>query len=149
RICCRSVARIAPFSIGTSKRRPLRLSMTVRLSFAILPPGGGRDPAHPAPRPLVVGSASKPPRARPRAVTGCSSGTGCYEWHLMRRFAGFLLLVAALRSAPGGAVQLDALDPAREWKIRSVRFRGIHAVHKGDLVKVMANKPRPWFALWR
>src|SRR5213594_3990632 len=43
RICCRSVARIAPFSIGSSKRRSLRLSMTVRLSFAILPPPGGGE----------------------------------------------------------------------------------------------------------
>ena len=67
----------------------------------------------------------------------------------MRRFAGFLVLVAALRSAPGGAVQLDALDPARDWKLRSVRFRGTHAVRKGDLLHVMASKPRPWFAPWR
>ena len=67
----------------------------------------------------------------------------------MRRLAGLLLLVAALRPLPLRAVQLDALDAAREWKLRAVRFRGTRAVRTADLGHVMATKPRPWFAPWR
>jgi outer membrane protein insertion porin family/translocation and assembly module TamA len=67
----------------------------------------------------------------------------------MRRLAGLLVLVAALRPLPLAAVQLDALDPAHEWKLRTVRFRGTRAVRTADLRHVMATKPRPWFALWR
>ncbi|TMA82288.1 MAG: hypothetical protein E6J77_15850 [Deltaproteobacteria bacterium] len=67
----------------------------------------------------------------------------------MRSLAGLLLLVAALRPLPLRAVQLDALDAAREWKLRAVRFRGTRAVRTADLGHVMATKPRPWFAPWR
>src|SRR5437773_10679768 len=92
RICWRSVARIAPFSIGTSKRRPLRLSMTVRLSFAILPPGGGSS------RPAGLGPAQR--RIRVRAFQVKTAGGHGLQF-------GYGLLRVAPHAAPRG------VSPAR------------------------------------
>src|SRR2546425_11228545 len=67
----------------------------------------------------------------------------------MRRFAVLVALMAALAPLRGSAVQLEALDLARTWRLRALRFRGPPILQQGELRKVMTTKPRPWFAVWR
>src|SRR5438093_8095630 len=67
----------------------------------------------------------------------------------MRRLAALVALLAALAPARASAVQLEALDLARPWRLRALRFRGPSLLRQGDLRKVMTTKPRPWFAVWR
>ncbi|TMB00652.1 MAG: hypothetical protein E6J70_09965 [Deltaproteobacteria bacterium] len=67
----------------------------------------------------------------------------------MRRLAALVTLLATLAPARGSAVQLDALDLARPWRLRALRFRGPSLLRQNDLRKVMTTKPRPWFAVWR
>jgi outer membrane protein assembly complex protein YaeT len=59
-----------------------------------------------------------------------------------------LVLAIVVPGRPGGAVQLDALDPAREWRLAKVEFHGTRAVSTADLRKVMVTKARPWYAVW-
>ena len=67
----------------------------------------------------------------------------------MRRSAALVALLAALAPLCASAVQLEALDLARTWRLRTLRFRGVSAVRRGDLRRAMSTKPRPWFAVWR
>ena len=67
----------------------------------------------------------------------------------MRRSAALVALLAALAPLCASAVQLEALDLARTWRLRALRFRGVSAVRRGDLRRAMSTKPRPWFAVWR
>ena len=60
-----------------------------------------------------------------------------------------VLAVVAARPAAVGAVPLDALDPARAWRLGALRFEGAQALKRESLLDVMLTKPRPWFALWR
>src|SRR5439155_1076187 len=73
----------------------------------------------------------------------------CYVWGAMRRSAALVALLAALAPLCASAVQLEALDLARTWRLRPLRFRGVSAVRRGDLRHAMSTKPRPWFAVWR
>jgi len=58
-------------------------------------------------------------------------------------------MLAALGPARVLGVQLEALDPGHEWRLRALRFRGNTALGAGDLRQVVGTKARPWFALWR
>ncbi len=61
-----------------------------------------------------------------------------------------LLLVVALlfpRSARG--VQLEALDPTREWRLGALEFHGNTAVGTSQLRAAMQTKPRRWYEVWK
>jgi outer membrane protein insertion porin family/translocation and assembly module TamA len=66
----------------------------------------------------------------------------------MRAVAWLLVLAAALAS-DARAVQLDALDTAREWTLLALRFEGNHALGSRTLRQAVVTKPRPWFTPWR
>src|SRR2546425_11470390 len=67
----------------------------------------------------------------------------------MRRLAALVALIAALTPLRASAVQLEALDLARAWRLRALRFRGPSVLRRGELRRGMTTKPRPWFAVWR
>ena len=67
----------------------------------------------------------------------------------MRRLTALVALLAALAPFRASAVQLEALDLARPWRLRALRFRGPSLLRQGDLRKVMTTKPRRWFTVWR
>src|SRR5881409_3649962 len=67
----------------------------------------------------------------------------------MRRLTALVALLAALAPLRASAVQLEALDLTRSWRLRALRFRGPSMLRRGDLRKAMTTKPRPWFAVWR
>src|SRR5438128_3552041 len=67
----------------------------------------------------------------------------------MRRLAALVAFLTTLAPLRGSAVQLEALDLARPWRLRALRFRGPSLRRQGDLRKGLATKPRPWFAVWR
>src|SRR5437870_1652383 len=67
----------------------------------------------------------------------------------MRRLTALVALLAALAPFHASAVQLEALDLSRPWRLRALRFRGPSLLRQGDLRKVMTTKPRRWFAVWR
>jgi outer membrane protein assembly complex protein YaeT len=62
--------------------------------------------------------------------------------------AGGLL---ALLLGPGlaCAVQVEALDPRRDWVVGSLVIEGADHVSAKDLTAVMQTKERTWWALWR
>jgi outer membrane protein assembly complex protein YaeT len=59
------------------------------------------------------------------------------------------LLLAALVPALAGAVQLDALDMSRDWRLAELRFHGNAALRTSELRAALVTRPRLWFALWR
>jgi outer membrane protein assembly complex protein YaeT len=66
-----------------------------------------------------------------------------------RRLARLLGVLAILAPFRAGAVQIDALDVAREWHLRSLDFRGDLVISKSDLREAMITKARPWYEAWR
>lgn len=67
----------------------------------------------------------------------------------MGPLARLVLVLATLAPLSAAAVQLEALDVARDWRLRALRFRGNAAVRTGDLQQAMETRPRIWFAVWR
>src|SRR2546430_2980395 len=121
-------------------------------------PRGGRAPIAGAQRrcgrhgssySAVITAASTPPIPAPHPDHDCTSDPPCYVWGAMRRSAALVALLAALAPLCASAVQLEALDLARTWRLRTLRFRGVSAVRRGDLRRAMSTKPRPWLAVWR
>src|SRR5207245_10903849 len=121
-------------------------------------PRGGRPPIAGAQRrrgrhgssySAVITAASTPPIPAPHPDHDCTSDPPCYVWGAMRRSAALVALLAALAPLCASAVQLEALDLARTWRLRVLRFRGVSAVRRGDLRRAMSTTPRPWLAVWR
>src|ERR1044072_4500294 len=46
------------------------------------------------------------------------------------------------------AVLIDALDPARQWKVEGIEFFGNKVVSADELSEVMSTKTRPWYRVW-
>jgi outer membrane protein assembly complex protein YaeT len=46
------------------------------------------------------------------------------------------------------AVLVDALDPARQWKVEGIEFSGNKAVSADELSEAMITKARAWFRIW-
>jgi outer membrane protein assembly complex protein YaeT len=67
----------------------------------------------------------------------------------MRRLGGVLLAAVVIAASPARAVQVDALEPQREYRLAALRVVGAHAVPARTLRGAMLTKPRPWFAVWR
>jgi outer membrane protein insertion porin family/translocation and assembly module TamA len=63
------------------------------------------------------------------------------------RVALFVLL--ALPPSRARGVQVEALDPGREWRDASLEFHGNDTVPEADLRKAMVTKSRAWYDRWR
>ena len=63
--------------------------------------------------------------------------------------AWLALLVALLGSRAALAVQLEVLEPGREWRLRALVFRGNHALGTGELRRALVTAERPWYQRWR
>lgn len=59
------------------------------------------------------------------------------------------LLALLLGPRPARAVQVEALDPRRDWVVGSVDIEGADAVSAKDLRAAMQTRTRRWFAFWR
>ncbi|MCW5891679.1 MAG: BamA/TamA family outer membrane protein [bacterium] len=59
------------------------------------------------------------------------------------------LLALLLGPRPAFAVQVEALDPRRDWVVGSLDIDGAGEVSAKDLRAVMQTQPRRWFAFWR
>lgn len=59
------------------------------------------------------------------------------------------ILFLLLGSHRAHAVQVEALDPRRDWVVGSLSIEGADAVSEKDLEAAMQTRPRRWFALWR
>lgn len=46
------------------------------------------------------------------------------------------------------AILIDALDPARQWKVERVEFVGKEKFSQDQLSDLMATKSRPWYLVW-
>ena len=67
----------------------------------------------------------------------------------MRGLPVLLLALVLVGPRVAHAVQLDALDLSRVWRLRALRIEGNDRVRAGAIRGAMVTKPRPWFALWR
>src|SRR5438552_1721048 len=65
------------------------------------------------------------------------------------RGPAMLVLLATLAPVAARAVQLDALELGREWRLRALKLKGHHALGGDELRKTMLTKPRRWFTVWR
>ena len=63
--------------------------------------------------------------------------------------ARLALLVALLGSRAALAVQLEALEAGREWRLRALVFRGNHALATDELRRALVTAERPWCQRWR
>jgi outer membrane protein assembly complex protein YaeT len=59
------------------------------------------------------------------------------------------LALLALFSPPARAVQLEALEPGREWRVAQLSFRGNHVVTDDDLRGAMVTKAPRWYEFWK
>jgi outer membrane protein assembly complex protein YaeT len=46
------------------------------------------------------------------------------------------------------AVLVDALDPARQWKVDQIKFSGNNKFSNDDLSDAIITKARPWYRFW-
>src|SRR5215468_3457202 len=60
-----------------------------------------------------------------------------------------LLVLATMLARHARAVQVDALDPAREWQLAKLEFQGNHALKPSQLRDAMTTRARPWFQAWQ
>ena len=58
------------------------------------------------------------------------------------------LAAVGLFADGAAAVLLDALDPARQWKVERIEFSGNNTVSTGELSDVILTKARPWYRFW-
>jgi len=46
------------------------------------------------------------------------------------------------------AIPLDALDSARQWRVKRIDFSGNKKISKDELDEIMTTKERPWYRFW-
>jgi outer membrane protein assembly factor BamA len=46
------------------------------------------------------------------------------------------------------AIPLDALDSARQWRVKDIDFSGNKKISKDELDEIMTTKERPWYRFW-
>src|SRR2546427_9350374 len=89
-----------------------------------------------------------PLRARRQVRSSLQFGGGLLPGGMPPR-AWLALLVALLGSRAALAVQLEALEAGREWRLRALVFRGNHALGTGELRHALVTAERPWYQRWR
>lgn len=60
-----------------------------------------------------------------------------------------LATLLALAAATAHAVQVDALDLAHDWKLRTLRIEGNEAIATSLIEDTIVTRPRRWFAIWQ
>ena len=66
-----------------------------------------------------------------------------------RRRVPLALALLAVLAPRARAVQLEALEPGREWRLAALEFRGNEAIPADELRKVMTTKARRWYEFWK
>jgi outer membrane protein assembly complex protein YaeT len=66
----------------------------------------------------------------------------------MTRTAATAALATLLSLATARAVPPEAVEPGRDWRVRSVTIHGNDAVAESKLTEAMLTKPRPWYRFW-
>jgi len=89
-----------------------------------------------------------PIRGRRQGRRGLQFGGGLLPGGMPPR-AWLALLVALLGSRVALAVQLEALETGREWRLRALVFRGNRALGTGELRRALVTSERPWYQRWR
>src|SRR2546427_803097 len=89
-----------------------------------------------------------PLRARRQVRFSLQFGGGLLPGGMPPR-AWLALLVALLGSRAALAVQLEALEVGREWRLGALAFRGNHALGTGELRRALVTAERPWYQRWR
>lgn len=65
------------------------------------------------------------------------------------RFSGFITLAAWLNlESLAFAVQLEDLDPTRQWRVGSIEIVGHESLSRDELDRALLTRPRPWFRFW-
>src|SRR5579864_7976970 len=64
-------------------------------------------------------------------------------------FAAVFLLIANLSATSSYALTIDDLDPAEQWKVGAISFKGNHIFPDDALQGVMRTKPRPFYTPWK
>jgi outer membrane protein insertion porin family/translocation and assembly module TamA len=61
-----------------------------------------------------------------------------------------MVMLALFSSFPrrACAVLLDALDPARQWRVQRIDFFGNKQVASDELIAAIVTKERPWYRFW-
>jgi len=62
----------------------------------------------------------------------------------------FFLLLAGVTTLPriASAVLIDALDPAREWRVARIEFSGNQKFSDDELTAAIVTAERPWYRFW-
>src|SRR5438046_10542273 len=102
---------------------------------------------------MVTSPPGRDPPSAPRRQGRCGLqfGGGLLPGGMPPR-AWLALLVALLGSRAALAVQLEALETGREWRLRALVFRGNHALATDELRPAPVTAQRPWdqrSPLWR
>jgi len=69
----------------------------------------------------------------------------------VKRFCQILFAALAglsVLSDSASAILLDALDPARQWKVDRIEFSGNEKFSDDELSDVIVTKARPWYRVW-
>jgi outer membrane protein insertion porin family len=62
---------------------------------------------------------------------------------LVAALAGWLACAGSVAAIP-----LDALDNARQWRVKDIDFSGNKKISKDELSELMTTKERPWYRFW-
>jgi outer membrane protein insertion porin family/translocation and assembly module TamA len=63
--------------------------------------------------------------------------------------ASVFLLLALFWLEPLPAIPVEALDSAREWRVKDVIITGNEKFSTGELEEILTTKTRDWYAFWR
>lgn len=59
-----------------------------------------------------------------------------------------VLVIGLVGAARALAVPPEAVEPGRDWRVRSITIRGASAVKAATLTDAMQTKARPWYRFW-
>lgn len=68
---------------------------------------------------------------------------------LMRQFLGYVLLLCVLLCHPAYALQVEDLDPEKEWRTKALTITGNARFSTSELRGQMVTATRTWYLLWR
>ena len=58
------------------------------------------------------------------------------------------LTVSLLLTCRATAIQVEELDPTREWRVEKIEISGNQRVSGGQLIAEMVTQARPWYQFW-
>jgi outer membrane protein assembly complex protein YaeT len=72
-----------------------------------------------------------------------------FHARLSRISRAFILLITILPACRSFAFTVDDLDPATNWEVGAISFKGNHIFGDSSLQTVMRTKPRPFYLPWK